>query len=231
MDSDAEASIDFVVDDTLLTITEIDASESLGSTTITLTNTDAAVTITLGEGTNDISTDADFADDITLAAEGGTDTIEILADHAAIDEGDAITNFEAGEDGDVISIDVSELTTAGTLASANNSTLSAALAVIITSDADGDGVVLGTNTNILRITGSQTDITDAIGGLDLTATAGANLDDNEGFLLLWTDGSDTYLSTVQVNGANGAAFDNGFNIVQLVGVDITDITAANFAFV
>jgi hypothetical protein len=55
--------------------------------------------------------------------------------------------------------------------------------------------------------------------------------DNEGILVLWTDGSDTHLSTVTLNGADGAAADAGADLLVFTGTDITTLTNDNFVFI
>jgi hypothetical protein len=212
-----------------LTITEIDASESLGTLTLDTSDLAAATTITFGDGTNDITTDLGFADDITLAAEGGTDTINIMDDQTAAD---TITNFVAGEDGDVISIDVSAILSA--LSNMGGTALDDTLSVKISSD--DDGVLVNANntvtasTNILRLTDSFSNVAAVVAAIDLDDEANVALANGDDILVLWTDGSDTFLSALNAT-ALGATATASNTLVQLVGVDITDITAANFAFV
>ena len=227
--SDAEGTVVFTSGDTNLTITEIDASESLGTLTLDTSDLAAATTITFGDGTNDITTDLGFADDITLAAEGGTDTINIMDDQTAAD---TITNFVAGEDGDVISIDVSAILSA--LSNMGGTALDDTLSVKISSD--DDGVLVNANntvtasTNILRLTDSFSNVAAVVAAIDLDDEANVALANGDDILVLWTDGSDTFLSALNAT-ALGATATASNTLVQLVGVDITDITAANFAFV
>jgi hypothetical protein len=225
--SDADGTVNFTVGGANLTITTIDASASAGTLVFDSSTSGAAIDLTTGTGDNTITTELDQADAVTLASGAGDDTIIILDDTTAAD---TITNFEAGANGDVISIDVSALI-GGVVTSANDTVLSDALSVVITDDANGDAVALGANTNILRLTDTFTNIADVIDGLDFTGISGANVDDNEGFLVIWSDGGSTYVSTVLASANNGASFDAGADLVELVGVTVTDLTAANFAFV
>ena len=66
--------------------------------------------------------------------------------------------------------------------------------------------------------------------LDAEANVGGLLD-NEGVLVLWTDGSDTHLSTIVFNGANGAAADAGADLLVFTATDITTLTNDNFVFI
>ena len=229
--SDADGTVNFTVGGANLTITAIDASASAGTLVFDSSTSGAAIDLTTGSGDNTITTELDQADVITLASAAGTDTIIVLDDTTAAD---VVTNFEAGASGDVISIDVSAL---GTGAETFNSVaLSSALVISIGTDADGvladaDNAVTA-NTNILRLTNTFADIDAVVAAIDLDAEANAGgLLDNDVILVLWTDGASSYVSTVTLDGAAGAAADAGANLVELVGVSVSDLTAANFAFV
>ena len=229
--SDAEGTVDFTSGDVNLTITAIDASESLGTLTLDVSMVAAATTITTGEGTNDITTDTGFADDITLSGEGGTDTINIMDDQTAADE---VTNFVAGEDGDVITIDVSAIG-AGAQNFASTD-LDSSLLVVLATDDDGalvnaDNTAVATS-NILVLTDTFANIAAVVLAIDLDdeVNVGGLLDDDV-ILVVWTDGSDSYLSSVTLSADDGASADAGADLIQLVGVDVTELTAANFAFV
>jgi len=136
-----------------------------------------------------------------------------------------VTNFEAGADGDVISIDVSAII--GGLDSAGDTALSSALVVSLLTDADGDAVAVTANTNIIVFTQTYANIAAVFADLDL---AGADAtDDGDAMLVVWTNGGSTFVSAVEADGA--AAFDAGADLVELVGVTVSTLTAANFTFV
>jgi hypothetical protein len=229
--SDADGTVNFTVGGANLTITTIDASASAGTLVFDSTTIAAAIALTTGSGDNTITTELDLADEITLASAAGDDTIIVLDDTTAAD---VVTNFEAGASGDIISIDVSAL---GTGAETFNSVaVSSALVISIGSDDDGaladaDDAVTA-NTNILRLTDTFANIAAVVAAIELDAEANAGgLLDNDVLLVLWTDGADSYLSTVTLSAADGASADAGADLVQLVGVSVSDLTAANFAFV
>ena len=229
--SDADGTVNFTVGGANLTITAIDASASAGTLVFDSSTSGAAIDLTTGSGDNTITTELNQADEITLALADGTDTVIVLDDTTAAD---VVTNFEAGADGDVVSIDVSALGTGAE--SFNSVALSSALVISIGTDDDGvlvdaDDAVTA-NTNILRLTDTFADIAAVVAAIDLDAEANAGgLLDNDVLIVIWTDGADSYVSTVTLNGADGAAADAGADLVQLVGVSVSDLTAANFAFV
>jgi hypothetical protein len=231
----------FVIDGTdsdITTLDTLDASSTTGTVTIVLDDLLGASTITLGSGTNALTV-GQSSDAIILESEDGADTI---TQNATSSGSITITNFEV--DGS----DIIELSEAGMNAGGGVITL-------IDSDADGaavDGdVVFATLTaaldldtitadnNVLVLDGDIDDATDletqlAIGG-DFALTLGAEFGDDEGFLVLWDDGINSYLSAV-VN-TSGAAIADGDTLttaelsvvtfVTLVGVtDATDITVA-----
>ena len=220
--SDADGTVNFTVGGANLTITAIDASASAGTLVFDSSTTAAAIDLTTGSGDNTITTELDLADEITLASAAGTDTIIVLDDTTAAD---VVTNFEAGADGDVISIDVSAII--GGLDSAGDTALSSALVVSLLTDADGDAVAVTANTNIIVLTQTYANIAAVFADLDL---AGADAtDDGDAMLVVWTNGGSTFVSAVEADGA--AAFDAGADLVELVGVTVSTLTAANFTFV
>jgi hypothetical protein len=228
--SDADGTVNLTTGAANLTITEIDATASLGDLTINTSTLAAATEINTGSGTNIIRTEADTIDIVNLASSAGTDTIQI---HQMAGAGDAdeVSNFEAGADGDVLELDVLALNL-GTVAvaNANGDTLSSMFTVVIQDDADGAAVAMNAATNILRVTNTIADSTALIAALAV-ATGAGNVANNEDLLVLWTDGASTYLSVVTGNGAAWVDFDAALTLVELVGVDITDLTADNFTFI
>ena len=221
--SDADGTVNFTVAGANLTITSVDASASAGTLVFDSSTSGAAITLTTGAGDNTITTELDQADEITLASAAGDDTIIVLDDTTAAD---VITNFVAGADGDIVSIDVSAII--GGVENAGDTALSSALAVNLVTDADGDAVVVTANTNIIVLTQTYADIDAVWADLDLAAGIEA-LDDGDAILVVWTDGGSTYVSAVESAGTQ--AFDDGADLVELVGVTVSDLTAANFAFV
>jgi hypothetical protein len=225
--SDADGTVNFTVAGANLTITDINASASAGTLVFNSAVSGAAITLTTGSGDNTITTELNQADTVTLASGAGDDTIIILDDTTAAD---VITNFEAGANGDVVSIDVSAIV--GGLDTAGDAALSDALAVSIVSDANGDLVAVTANTNIIVLTQTYADIAAVFADLDLVANGdgGATLlDDGDAMLVVWSNGGSTFISSVEAAGE--ATFDAGANLVELAGVTVTDLTAANFAFV
>lgn len=231
--SDADGTVSVTTGAATLTITEIDATASLGEFTYVGTTLAAATEINTGSGTNIIRTEADTQDAINLAASAGTDTIRIYEAQGAGDY-DQVTNFEAGADGDIIALDVSTLAQ-GTVAVAGESgtTLSSEVVVSIFTDADGAAVDFdptGLGANILRVTDTYADSTALLAALSV-ADGADNVLDNEDLLVLWTNGSSTFLSVATGAGASWTDFDAILDLVELVAVPVTSITADNIAFI
>jgi hypothetical protein len=229
---DSDSTVSITTGAANLTITEIDASAMTGEFTLDASTIGAAIDVTLGSGTNTIVTELDQADTITFAASAGTDQLNVLDDTTAAD---VVDNFQAGANGDVLSVDVSELKDG--IQNFGSTDMSDLFTVSLGTDADGDitGGDVTAATNILTLTNTFANVgamADAI-ALDDGGVPGA-LADNDDLLVLWTDGADTYLSSVNLadaDGAAGAAADGEENLVQLTGVSVADLTADNFAFV
>jgi hypothetical protein len=253
---DADGEVSFttgnMADTVDLVFTEIDASDFAGTLTINTatavnagsgTAEDTTITLETGSGTNTITTEELVSDTITLAASAGTDTIRIDLDNDGTSAADTVSNFEAGADGDVISLDVSGIgdTTGNMVVNGAGTDLSSGLVVTIQDDADGT-LTLAASTNIIRLTNTFANLAAVDTALtDLVTSAETGLSDNDNLLVLWTNGANTYLSRVQINDAapdtdgnagDGTieAFDEEEDLLILEGVTVTSLTAANFAF-
>ena len=77
---DADSTVDITIGGANLTITDFDASDMAGEFTLDASAVAAAIDLTLGSGTNDITTELDLADEIELADDAGTDTINVQND-------------------------------------------------------------------------------------------------------------------------------------------------------
>ena len=67
---DADSTVDITIGGANLTITDFDASDMAGEFTLDASAVAAAIDLTLGSGTNDITTELDLADEIELADDG-----------------------------------------------------------------------------------------------------------------------------------------------------------------
>ena len=231
--SDAKATVSFTTGSSGLTITTIDASASLGTNTFTTTSTAAAVNLTLGAAKkNTFTAENNLADKITLASAAGEDVIKVVDDTSACDQ---ITNFQAGDGGDTVELDVSELI-GGNYENFNSVAVTNALAVAFATDADGvavdaDDAILA-NDNVLVLTDTFANIAAVYGALDLDGEAAVgNGVSGNAILVLWTNGSDTFLSTATSNADNFATFNAGADLIQFMNTTVTDFTADNFTFI
>ena len=232
---------------------DIDTSGSTVNSTVNVdaTGAESAVTVTFGAGTNTYTAASAKDDEITLATDAGTDTIVTSTVAGSI----TVDNFEAGTSGDKVTIDVSGIDNATLLdaaldelvhiadmtdeiAAADTVVMHIATSTASTKDLDNATA----NSNILVLDTNFTnganviDATDGIAdGGTFELTLGDTLAANDGFLVLWDDGSNSYLSLVEnADGdADGAAMAaSSLTITDLItftGVDdATDLTAANF---
>ena len=229
--SDNKGTVSFTSGGANITITKIDASASLGTNTFDTTTIAALTKITAGAAKkNTFTTEANLADEITLAVDGGEDVYKQMTDTTAADK---IYNFQAGDGGDTIQIDVSEIDNGILNMAATAQT--AANAVQFATDNDGSFVdtenkVLATD-NVLVLTNTFASIAAVQAGLDMNAEANVtDMADNDDVLVLWTNGSDSFLSQVKANGADGADFNAGQDLVQLMNTTLTDLTEDNFEF-
>ena len=240
-DGDGETiEVTFTNANTNLTITEIDASAAEGDLVITLTTSDDAVeittgggdatiigstaadTITLGSGDNSVDTQGGA--DIITAGEGA-DTI-ILSD---VDDIVELSNFDV--ESDFITIDLSVFLAPIT---GNDVAIDTYFNPIIQSAVGGAAFTLASTTSILRLTGTYANVAAVDVALETFMTTGANPDDGDLILVLWTDGSDSYLSSTELNDltASNTITDTITDTaaVQLVGIAVGDLNAANFNF-
>ena len=230
--TDSVGTATFVTGDANLTVTEIDASASAGTLTLTLNSSEAATDVTLGSGTNTVTVAGTLADKITLGSAAGTDTVKTLAQSDVDATVIEIVNFQAGASGDVFDIDVSGYDTGSTVSIYSGTALSAEFAPVITGVTDTattltTGAILKYNTSVAT--------SDAVAtALATDITGDASIANNAQVLLLWTDGADSYLSTMLVNDATTsgsiAAYDGVEDQVKFTGVTLSDLTSANFNF-
>ena len=232
MVGDSTSTMNFTTGGANLTITTLDASAALGTNVFDTSTSGAAVTFTLAAAKkNTVTTELDQTDVINLSASAGSDVIKVMDDTTAAD---TVTNFKGGAGGDVVQIDTSALV-GGAIQTFNTVDLDTLQTRIATDDdgvlADADNTVLATD-NILKLTDTFANIATMYAAIDLDAEANVGgLLDNEGVLVLWTDGSDTHLSTIVFNGADGAAADAGADLLVFTGTDITTLTNDNFVFI
>jgi hypothetical protein len=113
-------------------------------------------------------------------------------------------------------------------------------AVTFQSQTTAATTVIADTTEVLVFTTAVANAADMLSELDdLTIADGSSIADGDDLLVLWTDGTDTYLSSVNLlitdPGGADINIDDGTNtnstLVTLVGVDIADLTADNFAVV
>jgi len=233
----------------ITTLGDIDAS---GVTGVLLLNLEASgasggADITLGAGSNTITLSAGD-DTVTLSYDDdgyyGTDTITLNDNDATVVE---ITGFEVGSGGDVIELDLSGIEATGTynlIEADNDGAASAASDTIVfyTISATADLDDISTDANILVIDGdidSTSDLETQLsinGDFQLTLGDAMDMNDDDAVLVLWDDGTDTYLSLVaNTSGATIAAGDTlttseltVTTILTLVGIsDATTVNVAN----
>jgi hypothetical protein len=229
--SDNKGTVSFTSAGPNITLTKIDASASLGTNTFDVSSVAALTKITAGAAKkNTFTTEANLADEITLAVDGGEDVYKAMTNTTAADK---IYNFQAGDGGDTIQIDVSAIDNGLLNLAATAQT--AANAVQFATDDDGSFVdaedkALATD-NVLVITNTYASLAAVYGALDMDAEANVtDMADDDDVLVLWTNGSDSFLSQVKANGADGAAFNAGQDLVQLMNTTLTDQTQDNFEF-
>ena len=233
---DADSTVSFTTGGAALTITEIDASAMLGELTLNTSTISGAITATLGAGTNSVTTEADLADSITLALADGDDTFNIAAVSGEAE--DQVTNFQVGNDGDIVSLDVDQIDVGGDgsgLVNQAGTDLASTLVVLLEEDDDGT-VNPADTTNIVVLTDVFADVAAVGDALGENLTAAAGLADDDDILVLWSDGANSYLSALAADwnttAAGAGRTTEEENLIQFVGInDVTDFTADNFAFV
>jgi hypothetical protein len=190
----------------ITTLERIDASGASGTVTFDMTSTVGAVDVTLGTGANTYL--AGLGNDtITLASADGTDAL-VVNDTAAGPGSYSITNFQNAGGGDAIDLSIAGI---------GGLDLDGSNAVTL-KDVDGDGatvtgavVLLATTTtidfdantadsNILVLNSNIANNTDLLTALAISGThevtLGAALANDAGFLVLYDDGTNTYLNAV-----------------------------------
>jgi hypothetical protein len=209
---------------------------SAGNDTITMTdNTNtSAVTVDLGEG-NDAFVSVDATDTITTG--DGSDTLSFQGD--ANDDANIITDFTAGNGGDIIDFVTNSTSGQGTavLTAYTEYATAAAWATgtaAATGDENDDGVVvIGANLAGTAAADIETLLGNSLVFAD-TATTGAAGATTDAVYLVADDGTDTYIYLLVNGGAVlgqfDAADDTATLLVTLQGVtDATALTSANFA--
>lgn len=211
------------------------------------TNADS---ITGGEG-GDTVTGGLGADTIVLTETTATTDIVVITGGLTAD---TVTGFATGASGDKVQLDISELETAGAVEAAitlslddlvDGTTAIGASAVTIQEVADQAGgaavAAAGASTLYVLLTETYANVAAVETGLetgDHELTVHADVGQHDAFMVLWSDGTDVYLSNMRIatdSGADLAAADLvGTNLVKLTGnVSITagEFHADNFAFI
>jgi len=209
----------------------IDLSDITGEADITtgsgdddITGGGAADAIDSGDGDDTVDGGAG-ADEITLG--DGDDTV-ILTDEATTD---SLEDFVVGDD--LVQIDVSAI--GSDLVDGNGDSLAADASVTIQSQLSSATTDIAVGTQILAFTDTLADAATMLGALDALSFAAAGTPaDNDDILVLWTNGTNTFLSSVNVLITTDAIDDGGVTnttMATFVGVTIATLTAANFEFI
>jgi hypothetical protein len=219
----------------------LDLSAANGGMSVTITDSSTAVSVTLGTG-NDVFVQNDTAGALTIATGTGDDTVTAAAaavDNITLGTGqdtiisndfenvDVITDFVVGTDRYQISLGVVEATgeitgtdtvdlvagAAGSVTAGNFLTVEELGGTETLNDADQLLVITGTNA---ATSAAALDLIEA--GGTRAITTGATLADDDGFLLLHSDGTDWTLSVVQntsVAASTAALADGECSIIDI----------------
>jgi hypothetical protein len=204
-----------------------------GSFTIDLSGVSAAAELSLGAATNVVISGR--GNDVIGLQAGvtGNDTIRYTTTAAGTDQ---ITNFFAGSTGgDQIEIlttiaSAAILDSSGSaVAAATDANLSAVITNAATALAVGDNVIV-----IGTALGNTAAMLSFVTGITVSAAAAAS-----GTLVVaWTDGSDTYVSLLEIEGSaaattigSGAAAASAITLATISGVTPGALAAVNFDFV
>jgi hypothetical protein len=219
----------------------LDLSAANGGMNVTITDSSTAVSVTLGTG-NDVFVQNDTTGALTIATGTGDDTVTAAAgavDNITLGTGqdtvisndfesvDVITDFVVGTDRYQIDLSVLETANeitgtdtvdlvagaAGSVAAGNFLTIEELTAAETLTDADQLLIITGTNA---ATSAAALDLIEA--GGTRAITTGATLADDDGFLLLHSDGTDWTLSVVQntsVAASTAALADNECSIVDI----------------
>jgi hypothetical protein len=256
--SDANGTVSFTATDADLTITEIDATASAGTLTVVATTLAAAVEVSTGAGDSTVSLSANAdtfiggagddtvtgfggVDDITLG--GGNDVVIITTNATTDSVGDFIAGATTVTSSDNISFDLSALNGIFADVITGNATNVAdgdAVAIQAIQANAGTGEALSAATNVVYVEGTYASVAaveSAIvsgGTHEITLTAGVG----DAIILMYQDTSgNTQVASLSIaNSASVAAVIVAGdavvdNLVTLVGVDVADVVAGNYAFI
>ncbi len=213
------------------------AQETGAAFTIDLSGVTNGVEIAAGRGTNTITSGAGD-DDIRLKTGAGTDTIRFAATGQA---SDVIRNFQMGTGGDTIGLSVTALDMLNGSGDAIDASAAAAVDLAVITDSSAATALAVTDSIVvIKATAfaSLTTLKSAIGTggtMEITFNGGSS-DEAGGLTVVWTDGTNTYVSLLEVaasaDAVGTAASAN--TLVTLSDLDITDTgvtaIAANFAY-
>jgi len=209
-----------------------------GTFSIDLSGVTNGVVVDGGRGTTTIKSGVGN-DDFYLKTGLGTDSIVFTGSGQGVD---TVYRFEAGTADDKISIKGSGgivisdgsgdvlATTLGTAANVTFLSATAAGTTLLTADAN---LVVITHTAYASVTAMVSSI--ASGGDHLIGlVAGASSDAAGNLAVVWTDGTDSYVTLVSIGADNTAIDDDSYSadtLVTLNGVTAGALVAANFSFV
>jgi len=248
MTSSSSGVVSFTAADNNLTITTIDASAAAANGVIlNISNLAAATTVTMGAGNSTITT-SDNADAFTMG--GGNATIDVTNGgtftfstgvetiEAQSSASTDITGFDVSND--IIQLSVTELESASFSESSEvvdyNGTPLTALSGVVIANETGAATFTQDASTILRLNGTYADIAAVEVAIEDEAID-LSLAANDSLIVLWGDGANAHVNLLevdQVNNTSSGVVDNVTNngeIVELVGIDVTDLTAANFTIV
>tara|TARA_Y100001968_G_C19397786_1_gene739304 strand:- start:1088 stop:1642 length:555 start_codon:yes stop_codon:yes gene_type:complete len=169
----------------------------------------------------------------TFTFSTGTETVEAQTS-ASTD----ITGFDVSND--VVQLSLTELesadfTNTSDLVDYTGTSISALSGVVIANVTGGSAFTSDAST-ILRLTGTHAD-TDAVEAALEGDMTDLSIEASDSLVVLWSDGANAHVSLIEVDalddsnsGVADAVTHNG-EIVELVGVDVTDLTASNFNIV
>jgi len=250
---DGDGTFDIDIHDVSTSMGDIDAAtdttdESTVNIDVGNASMDVAPVVNFGEGTNTYSAAHTMDDEINLEEDEGTDTINMnttLSGNITIDE------FENAGGGDVIELSrggIQNMLPDGTNDStilAFDATSAAATGNVVlqetTGALDADDQTTVSNILVLDDTTSElsalSDVETAIcNGGDFALTLGAALNNDQSFMVLWDDGTSSYLTQVTntsntdvADGATMVASDIELEtVVTFTGItDATTFTAAD----
>jgi hypothetical protein len=234
-----------------LTVTATDAS----ATAFTQLNMDASqitngalnVAVTAGAGADtiiggagaDTITGGAGADTITTGT--GSDTVVLAANTAATT--DTITDFSIAG-GDVLSLSVTQNTAVAAInriANGNDGAVAAGAAVV--QHVGVAAAALGATTNVIVVDGAYANIAAVltnIGTANVVSSAAANPTDNNDYVIVWSDGTNSHVNIINdADSGNNAAMltadlTNDGEVATLNGINaatLATFASANFSFI